>query len=97
MQFLQYPLCKRNLRENQKDIIEVHYKNSFQVKQTLKSIPTATKPGTTKDKKCIYRIPCDCDESYVGKAERPIIRTSETHNEENRRNRALVPEQSIIR
>jgi predicted GIY-YIG superfamily endonuclease/uncharacterized protein (UPF0335 family) len=45
----------------------------FSSKDSLRSHLTKTKPTNQKDmKNCVYRIPCECGQSYVGETLRPL-------------------------
>ena len=55
----------------------------FGSKDTLRSRLTKTKPASQKDRKnCVYRIPCECGQSYIGETLRPL----ETRIKEHRNN-----------
>ena len=49
-------------------------KTAFTSKQTLRSLLCKTKPGQGQNdkKNCIYQIPCECGDSYIGETKRPL-------------------------
>lgn len=40
--------------------------------QTLRGVLTKTKPKITTTKECVYRVPCECGEAYIGETKRPL-------------------------
>jgi hypothetical protein len=53
---------------------------TFKTTNTLRSILSKTKPNNEQErtKNCIYKIPCECDQFYLGETSRPLnVRISE--------------------
>jgi predicted GIY-YIG superfamily endonuclease len=48
-------------------------KTVFKSGSTLRSVLTKTKPkSSNQEKECIYQVPCECGESYIGETKRPF-------------------------
>ena len=47
-------------------------KTVFKSSNTIRSHVTKTKPDSTVRKECVYKIPCECVEMYIGETKRPL-------------------------
>ncbi|XP_050299707.1 uncharacterized protein LOC126738416 [Anthonomus grandis grandis] len=54
-------------------------RTAFRSSTTIRSVVSKTKPdGMVDTKNCVYRIPCECGDSYIGETKRPLeIRAKE--------------------
>lgn len=61
-------------------------RTSFKSSRTLREVLTKTKPQhPTNTKNCIYEVPCECGEVYIGETKRPLHVRIEEHKKNTQR------------
>ena len=61
-----------------KILSKFNFKVAYKSRNTLKSILSHTKPRSDDNKNCIYSIPCQCGQQYIGETKRPLaVRVNE--------------------
>ena len=83
--FLTIPYVKGISERIRKIARNYNIKTAFKSNNTLRSLLTKTKPEESDlNKECVYQVPCECGESYVGETKRPLAVRIKEHQKHTR-------------
>src|SRR5579872_481203 len=76
---LKIPYMKGTSEKIRRIANQYKIKTVFKSDKTLRRVITKTRPeSSSQGKECVYQIPCECGESYIGETKRPLnVRLSE--------------------
>lgn len=95
--FMTLPYIKGISEKIRRIAKDYNIKVAFRSDKTLRSLLTKTKPENNLHKNCIYQIPCECGEVYIGETKRPLdirVKEHKTHTERGETSRSGIAEHS---